>query len=1103
MSKRSPDRAVVRALVLLLACQSLALAQPADAPAHGRPFFMPDRERAQIRQWIASEQWAKAEYARLQQAARKGDGYLAAFLYALDGDPAYAPVAQKWLLDKFGAGKVAGARGRVNNPEFFKGGMPHLSNVYYDTDFTPYAAFDWAYNGLEPAARQEISEGIVVASRYKARCMDRWWQTPNLMFKPTSTVAVAGLATQDKELIEWGFRRPGRTFDLDFITPGSHGGYFPVLNAMLKDGGLWHESPTYPVSHKDLYCMAMVSRFLSLAEDKDWWRQKVPAGGSAAGLMDYYIDSAYPIERTGHGPGQIRIATCGDGATHAGGDLYLVNPAEGYLNAAQSLIASYHASRGDPRLAAFVGMIPDYKPSIVDRWPVPEKPAFPPAPSKVWPTYGVAMLRADESPAYWTSDSLAVFHIMGHGYSHDHRDKFAIMLHGAGRLLYPDHNTIQYENPNIGWTRNTIAHSTLMVDEQDTRNTPSTARHEFSPEVKFLASSASGVFEAVDQTRALLLTHEYLLDLFQAASPTPRTFDYLLHSFGKPQPGQPERFNPSNTLDKRFWLVSDRRAMNTDASWTLDFVMKHEPGGRKVKFGPEWYDHKAAVRVTMAAEPKTLVTHGLTGIELAKQQQRAFDTLGMVIARRADVRRTVFAATHEPYANEAQPRITALTKLAQTDSAILVRVDAADFTDYAAVAFGPQQGAPEHVLTAADDPKTRVAFKNYGYLRVRKDGTAVARGGWTGFSLPGIKGALTVNGQPVRAAGHPSDGSAGGCLTFGKLPAATPAAPPAADCPFPITIAPEVVRLARQGRRTVTLTLKNTLPQAVSGSLAVDLPPGVTIEPAAPRFGPVAPGATAEVPVAFMAGKDAAQGKRLVPCRVGYRTDNAAEEIATAALPLWIAVDPTLESVYQYPQSNVFLLSAPRYTLKMHMFHGLTLHLADDDGVVRLKDAPLFTISEKDKPLLFEGTKQAFTWPNESPAGLVAHAYDRLRYQMKFAADRVAISMDRDYTQFDPARFTVPGQWTSPQGAPTWKRIIAVDADGKEVEAKPGTELKIAAAELAFPGGKWNLAFAFTPPQPVSFDGAQMQFPIGCLNGDAWSVGFCKPGELDVWRKQP
>jgi len=45
------------------------------------------------------------------------------------------------------------------------------------------------------------------------------------------------------------------------------------------------------------------------------------------------------------------------------------------------------------------------------------------------------------------------------------------------------------------------------------------------------------------------------------------------------------------------------------------------------------------------------------------------------------------------------------------------------------------------------------------------------------------------------------------------------------------------------------------------------------------------------------------------------------------------------------------------------------------------------------------------------------------------------------------------------------------------------------------------MAFAFTPPQPVIFNGTELRFPIGSLNADAWSVGFCKPGEPDAWRK--
>ena len=255
---------------------------------------MPDKERTRIRRLIAIEEWAKADYIRIQEAARKGNGFLAAFLYALDRDPAYVPIAQKWLLERFGvnSGTTRRTRGALDNPDFFKAGVPHLSDVFYDTDFSPYIAFDCVYDGLEPTARREIQEGISAFMHFKMRCMDRWTQTPNLVFKPTSIVAFAGLAIQERESIDWGlYRKPESRI----------GGYFPVLNNMLKDGGPWHEAPTYPFTHTDIYCMGMVSRYRTLYDGKDWWTTQAPNGGSPKGLMDYYLDTAYPIERTGTG----------------------------------------------------------------------------------------------------------------------------------------------------------------------------------------------------------------------------------------------------------------------------------------------------------------------------------------------------------------------------------------------------------------------------------------------------------------------------------------------------------------------------------------------------------------------------------------------------------------------------------------------------------------------------------------------------------------------------------------------------------------------------------------------------------------------------------
>jgi hypothetical protein len=134
------------------------------------------------------------------------------------------------------------------------------------------------------------------------------------------------------------------------------------------------------------------------------------------------------------------------------------------------------------------------------------------------------------------------------------------------------------------------------------------------------------------------------------------------------------------------------------------------------------------------------------------------------------------------------------------------------------------------------------------------------------------------------------------------------------------------------------------------------------------------------------------------------------------------------------------------------------------------------------------------------PANLTAAAYDRCRWQTVFSGDRLMFRMDRDWTQFDTAYFTIPGKWVSPGGPPRWKRIIALDAQGKEADSQPGPAVKVVAAELEFPGSKRNLAFQFVPPRQVAFDGTKMTFALPCLTGDQWTVGFCKPGGLDAWR---
>lgn len=1077
-------------VILAASLCSIVHAQSDDQPSHGRPFFMPASERQRIQTLIEKEAWAKDEHERLKKSAQR-NGYDAAFLYALDGDRSHLPIAKAYLLKYGRSGGDLGPNRRKNlaDPEFFKAGQPWLGDVYYRLDIKPMVAYDWVYSALADEERKTIEEGILASARFRMRAMDRWSQTPNLMFKPTFMVAFAGLVTQDKKAIEWGFhRRPG----------SSQGGYFSVLDVMLRGGGPWGEAPIYPIAHQDLWAMSVMSRYRQLYDGNDWFAHKMPHGGSPQGLLDYYLDTAYPIERTGHGRGQLRIATYGDGATGPGRhDLFLVNPAGRGLSGEKALIAAFDAS-GDPKYAPFVSMIDGYQPDLWNRCPLPAKSEFPPAPSRVWPEYGLAMLRSDESPGYWTNENaMAVFQVMSQGYGHDHRDKFAIMLHGAGRLLYPDYNAIQYENPTIGWTRNSVSHNTVIVDEQDTANaTPTDIRHDFSPDVKFLATSARGVFEGVDQTRALLLTGEYLLDLFQLSSDLPHTYDYLLHGFGEARPLQASGFKPSDAMVKRFWLIDDWRGRRTDDAWALDFTQQDESGSLGGNYGDPWYDHRASVRVTMASAPDTLVSYGRWGEQLAQlvsqrsKGKRQLDQLSAVAVRRAQCYETVFVAAHEPYANDQEPVISDATVLAKTSEAILVRVESSRFTDYAAVSFGATK--QEQVLGNGD---VALRFRSYGYVRLTHKGNAIARGEISGLRLPGAKGPMTLTGKKVASK------RIGNVLTFGELEAVkTPERKrQTPEYRLPVTIAPEVVRGFPNNRRHVQFQIKNTLNQTVSGRLEADLPAGFALEPASAKFGPLAPRQSTTVKATIKLGD--ALGKQALPCRLVLRSDEGSEEEwRTPALPLNVAVGPTLEPIYQHPKPAVYRVHTPYFTVDMDMKHGLIRRLADDDDTVRLDGGPLFTFGDGEKDLLTPETENAFVWARNAPADVQAHAQDRCRWQAMFFGNRMLIRMNPGWTQFERAHFTLPGQWFSPGGKPHWKRIVVVDEGGEESTARPGTQHKVAAAELEFPGGQWNLAFQFKPPQQVKFDGAGMQFSIGSLTGDNWQIGFIRSGELDAFR---
>ena len=541
------------------------------------------------------------------------EAFWAAFLYALEGEQEYLDVATAWLKHAYGKDTRFSRRAieKLKDPQYWAGSEQGVD--WYRLDIDAYVAYDWIYKGLSQEDRDYIHEMLRLQTEYRMACMDSWGSTPNLNFKPIFMVAFAAMALQDEHIVDWGWRRAKR-----------QGSFHSMMDTMLKDGGAWREAAIYAVAHSGLYCVNTMAFYRSLLEERNWSEYKTPSGASARGMTNYFIDTAYPIERTGEGKGRIRVVTYGDGSTsppHYGGGEHDMFIGGDHPNKTRLLthmrdgLSMAYAAPGGKRYAPFLALYPEYEPNLWDRPPLPEAPEFPPAPSRIFPEFGLAMLRSDESPGYWKNpDAVAAFMMMTKRYGHQQPDKFHLNLFGANRLLYPDYLRMQYENRAMGWTYTSASQNTMLVDELDTGSAEPHIRNDFTPEVKFLAVSASDVFPSVDQTRALLLTGDYLLDLFHAYSKTPRTYDYVLHSMGLPRPVSPPKFETQGNISRKYWAIDNPRKTTTSDQWSLEFVINEEKPDEPVPgLGDQWFEHEANVRVTMAADDPTQVCYGTWG----------------------------------------------------------------------------------------------------------------------------------------------------------------------------------------------------------------------------------------------------------------------------------------------------------------------------------------------------------------------------------------------------------------------------------------------------------------------------------------------------------
>ena len=466
----------------------------------------------------------------------------------------------------------------------------------------------------------------------------------------------------------------------------------------------------------------------------------------------------------------------------------------------------------------------------------PAKVKPPAAPSYVARERGFAMLRAEESPSYWEGEAPAVAFQLATYYVHYAHDVFSLLgLYAFNRPIYVNRQISNGYGGGCPWTDSTRGHAGVMVDnlqwmlddahpERDHPHWPNPVgevptRSAFDRLVQFVAARAvpvggrvtldnrqplaertlsldlrreePEVWPGVDMTRALFLAPEYLFDVYQLMSETPRLYQWHVHALGRAEADA--AWKPTTELVDKLYDLSNRQVAKRMEDpierdrYQLGDVHRLDAGDRPWSFtaiqtcalpdpaqsvlGPAWYDRRIGVRVWMLGEAGTRVFAGNSpesrrapGREGNKGDPSALPNevggVTLLVERRMPA--TVFVALHEPFKN-GRPRIESFRRIQQTNEGLAV-----------AVQGGPGSAINDRLLLrfwdGYDQPLTlegdgeRFTFADHVYVRVGAE-RIDASGDLRAMRLK-VAGRprLVLNGQEERVA------IAGGHMVFGPRP---------------------------------------------------------------------------------------------------------------------------------------------------------------------------------------------------------------------------------------------------------------------------------------------------------------------------------------------
>ena len=786
----------IASVVFIAAIAGAAAAEPVRFQKAQHPFMLWNAgDLAALKQAIEKEPWARQAYQRLGESDHQGIRSLYNLLqYRLYGDTDAADAEVKRLMQVVGSPVPRGGAQWINILRYDmlfdrlsdeqKRQFEQMARVYIDHAVFKRSIFD-----------PKVFNDSRNFSRYDARVYTRSNWLPNITWPRRVSANLLAVALQDEELIRrtWGHYGSWKWYFDEYLA--DHGFYAEEFSKMGATPGAML-----------VYCIA-VER-LGLNELGFGYRGR--GGATMRGHIQSLIDVTYPKVDLGSERPQWPMMTMGDlrqGGSSQGKDF--PTPAfqhalvVGFMPDGEGGNVRWRAHgawggevRGDnPQWDGYSNFTPKMQIPLwfelaAKRWPQdgyayflaqmrepgqdryipsllfglepidPAKVSPPPAPSNVWPQRGIAMLRAIESPDYWTSDAPSVGVRLAAPYAHSTRDSFAMLgLFAFNRPIYLNRQvTPGYAS---GWSRSVQSHAGILLDGKEPAFTSDVqTRHRFAGPVKVVTAASEFVYPGVTTTRSWMLTREYLFDATQLLDEAPHEAAWFVHALGKAMPTEADRWKKAE-LPRPLEPLSEVSAFEAGADGLTLPIQQVFCGAdvATMKLPKSWYEPQVGVVLRLLGTEGLVVYTGQTKLPVEStrdpqgnrvQRDVPSEVGGVTVVATQKGPAIRYLALHEP-TRGGRSIISRYEAIAANDTAAGVAIEskAAGWRDRAMVRLS---GPVDQPVTLEGDGET-FTFVDFAWIRATAETVTVVTDRLDAMRL-GVGDArprLILNGTPANA----------------------------------------------------------------------------------------------------------------------------------------------------------------------------------------------------------------------------------------------------------------------------------------------------------------------------------------------------------------